>query len=316
MNALYRAVQTSRQALHQYLNRMQVCLQIEAELLPIVQQLRANHPTMGCRDMYFKLQPAGIGRDRFEWFCQAHGLRSTLAQRWSKTTDSRGVQPFDNLTEGLVCTDINQLWQSDITYFEVGARFHYITFIIDAFSRRIVGYAVSRTLKTEQTTLIALQRAIRLRGGKRKLRASSVIMHSDMGGQYYDKQFLALTGACGMQNSMCAAAWENGKAERINGVIKNNYLRHWNINSYAQLERSVDRAVSLYNRDKPHSALDRRTPVAFEAALTLERPNTPTVSETRPKAITRTGKGEQPFPGKAKHTSGSQNAPKGNPKTV
>jgi putative transposase len=63
---------------------------------------------------------------------------------------------------------------------------------------------------------------------------------------------------------MCEFAWENGKAERINGIIKNNYLKHRNINSYEQLVKEVDRSVSLYNHDKPHIKLKRLSPIAFE----------------------------------------------------
>ena len=96
---------------------------------------------------------------------------------------------------------------------------------------------------------------------------TGLILHSDGGGQYYDKVFLELTKKAGLINSMCEYAWENGKAERINGVIKNNYLRHRNIKSQGELIKEVDRSVSLYNRDKPHKALQRKSPVNFEKEL-------------------------------------------------
>ena len=68
---------------------------------------------------------------------------------------------------------------------------------------------------------------------------------------------------------MCEYAWENGKAERINGVIKNNYLAHKTISSYSELVKEVDRTVSLYNSDKPHIGLQRKSPITFEKELVL-----------------------------------------------
>jgi transposase InsO family protein len=158
---------------------------------------------------------------------------------------------------------INQVWQSDITYYDIQGKFYYITFILDAFSRRIVGHSASKRLTTEETTLPALRLAIKLRKVQ-KLSLQRLIFHSDGGGQYYDKEFLALTGKNEIVNSMCEYAWENGKAERVNGVIKNNYLIHRNIKTFEALTKEVDRSVQLYNADKPHIGLQRNTPINFE----------------------------------------------------
>lgn len=157
--------------------------------------------------------------------------------------------------------------QSDITYFEVDGTFYYITFVIDAFSRRIVGYSVSNTLLTIETTIPALNMAIRCKKGQSM---KGLIFHSDGGGQYYCKEFLKITQKNGIRNSMCVDPWENGKAERINGVIKNNYLIHRDIQSYDALTKEVARAVRLYNYEKPHIKLNRLTPIAFENLLLLQ----------------------------------------------
>ncbi|MBP1637756.1 MAG: hypothetical protein H6Q18_545 [Bacteroidetes bacterium] len=66
---------------------------------------------------------------------------------------------------------------------------------------------------------------------------------------------------------MCEYPWENGKAERINGVIKNNYLQHRNITTFEKLVREVDRSVKLYNQEKPHIMLNRKTPIQFENSI-------------------------------------------------
>ena len=99
---------------------------------------------------------------------------------------------------------------------------------------------------------------------KESVNLHGLIFHSDGGGQYYDKAFLQLTQKHQMVNSMCEFAWENGKAERINGVIKNNYLRHRGITSFEELQKEVDRSVYLYNFEKPHIKLQRKTPIEFE----------------------------------------------------
>jgi transposase InsO family protein len=237
--------------------------QEELHLLLLIQDIREDHPTMGIRDMYYKLGPMSMGRDRFEYFCKAESLLVTRPKNYRRTTDSYGVVRFNNLLENLEINKINQVWQSDITYFDLAGKFYYITFIIDGFSRRIIGHSTSRRLFTEDTTLPALQMAIKLRK-QQKLSIRGVIFHSDGGGQYYDRNFLLLTNKCGIQNSMCKYAWENGKAERINGVIKNNYLKHRTIKNIEQLVIEVDRSVLLYNKEKPHIALQRTTPESFE----------------------------------------------------
>jgi len=263
MNELYRSLGISKQSVHQKLERYRIQQSHYALLMSIIWQIREDHPTMGVRDLYFKIKPESMGRDAFEHFCKEENLMSQKTKNWRRTTDSSGVVRFDNLLTDLKITRINQVWQSDITYFEVNNRFYYITFIIDAFSRKIVGYSISKRLITEQTTLPALIMALKV-SKKLNLKTDGLIFHSDGGGQYYDKEFLSLTGKNGIQNSMCEYAWENGKAERINGVIKNNYLIHKAITTFEELIKAVDRSVYLYNYEKPHIKLQRKTPIEFE----------------------------------------------------
>ena len=236
-------------------------LSMTKQIVHIVYQVRKDHPTMGIRDIYYKVRPTGIGRDCFEDICRAEGLMISRPVNWTKTTDSRGVIRFEDLSKTLSVTSINQLWQSDITYFELGGRFYYLTFIQDTYSKRIVGHSVSKTLRTEHTTLAALTMAVRNRRG---MDISGVVLHSDGGGQYYSGSFLSYTKKNGIVNSMCQYPWDNGMAERLNGVIKNNYIKYYRIKTYDQLVKSVDRIVSLYNHEKPHSRLKRKTPIEFE----------------------------------------------------
>jgi transposase InsO family protein len=261
MNDLYKSLGISKQSFHQKMERMSLVISEQKQLLLLIYQIREDHPTMGCRDMYFKLKPQSMGRDAFEEFCKAENLVVPRVKNWRRTTDSSGVVRFENLLITLKINRLNQVWQSDITYYEIKGRFYYITFIEDAYSRRIVGHYVSKRLVTEQTTLPALEMAIKQR---KRVNLEGLIFHSDGGGQYYDKAFLKLTQSKKIENSMCEYAWENGKAERLNGVIKNNYLKHRTIKSFSELVKEVDRSVQLYNEEKPHIELKRKTPIEFE----------------------------------------------------
>jgi len=261
LNLLYRTVGISKQAVHDMLNRYMKKREMEQQILNLVYKIRSNHPAMGVRQMYFKINPEGIGRDQFEQLCRNEKLQLKKKKNYRITTDSKGVTRFDNLINDLQVKHINQLWQSDITYYEINGRFYYITLIQDAYSKLIVGHQCSKSLRTEDTTLPALRKAIRRRN---KHNINGLIFHSDGGGQYYDKAFKKLTRSVGIVNSMGETCYENAMAESLNGVIKNKYLHHYIIKSFSQLSKKLDQVVRLYNTDKPHTKLKRMTPVQYE----------------------------------------------------
>ena len=247
-------------------------------VLQLVHQIRSDHPTMSCRAMYYKLRPLPLGRDNFEQLCKAHGYGREPLKSSQRTTNSNGVVRFDNLLASLTLTAPNQAWSSDITYFEIRKKFYYITFILDCYSRVILGYKASTKLETADTTLPALLMAIETRKG---VIPKGLVLHSDGGGQYYAKVFLKLTDKHHMKNSMCEFAYENGKAERINGIIKNNYLKFYKIESFTALQKSLDRAVRLYNDEKPHKSLKYETPSEYEKKwILLQQQTKPTMTES------------------------------------
>lgn len=233
-------------------------------LQQLIADIRIDHPTLNCKAMYYKINPTIMGRDKFEKLCADLGF--TIERRKSRhiTTDSTGVIRFDNLLKDMTLTRINQAYSSDITYYEINDVFYYITFVIDCFSRRILGYAVSHRLSTEQTTLPALKMAIKNRNNELP---EGIIFHSDGGGQYYCKAFLKLTGTHKFKNSMCEFSYHNGMVERLNGVIKNNYLKFKIIKTYHQLVKEVDCIITLYNNERPHKSLKYKTPIQYEKEL-------------------------------------------------
>ena len=285
LNMLYRTMGTSKQNFHQCLQRSKRQQEEIFLLVDLIKQIRKDHPTMNSRAMYYKINPVFVGRDKFESICRECGFQVERRRNYRRTTDSSGVIRFANLLTNRTITAVDQVWSSDITYFEVEGIFYYITFIIENYSRRIVGHHTSARLKTEHTSLRALKMAIKTRRG---IIPAGLVFHSDGGGQYYDDKFLELTQRYAMANSMCEAAWENGKAERINGVIKNNYLIHWSIKTPKDLMLKVDRAVQLYNQEKPHSRLGYLTPVEYEKKVrTLAKGNPSNTELSYPNKVLR-----------------------------
>ena len=234
----------------------------------MINEIRHDHPRMAARDIYLKLKPACMGRDQFERFCMDSGYRIKKLRNFRVTTDSPGVTRFPNILRDIEVTSVNQVFVSDITYFDIGKDTYYLTFIMDLFNREIVGWSASDNLRTESTTLPALHRLIRERG---KAHLAGAIIHSEGGGQYYCNEFKALTKELKMIKSMTQEdVYENSHAERLNGVIKNNYLYPYGPTNLASLKKLLDKAVYMYNTGKPHKALGKLTPKSFKETVDNE----------------------------------------------
>ena len=259
MNEVFKHTGYSKQAFHQKMDRQLRDKEQELLLLPLIDELREEHPGIAARQLYLILQPDAIGRDKFEQLCFDNGYKLARPKAYKKTTDSSGVIHFPNLLAGRELTGINQAWSSDITYYQIGDKCYYLTFILDLYSRKIKGYSVSRRLLTEETTIPALEMAL-----KDCPAPKGLIFHSDGGGQYYAKAFRKLTEQHEIANSMCDSVFENAHAERINGTIKNQYLKWYKPTSFSSLEKQTERAVNNYNKVRPHSSLKKSTPMAFE----------------------------------------------------
>lgn len=261
LEKLYKVTGISKQSFHGYLNRLLAHKSIQQQVLKLIADVRKDHPDMGLREMYFLIRPKGMGRDAFEALGKGQDLGVRIFKNFHRTTDSRGTKFFPNLIERQPAERPNHVWQSDITYYAIKGRFYYITLIQDAFSKCIVGHCASSSLETEHTTLPSLKMAFRKR---KTLGLEGLILHSDGGGQYYDKEFINLTSNHGVLNSMGKSCYENAMAESLNGVVKNKYLRYRDIGNLPDLKLELDRTVALYNSSKPHSALGRMTPQLFE----------------------------------------------------
>lgn len=250
------------------LKRRRYKLEEQEQLIPLINEIRRDHPRMSARDIYFKLKPSCMGRDQFERFCMDSGYRIKKLRNYRVTTNSLGVTRFPNKIKGLKVTGVNQVFVSDITYYDIGPDTYYLTLIMDLYNREVVGWAASDNLRTESTTLPALHKLINQRG---KASLKGAIIHSDGGGQYYCNDFKAVTKDLEMINSMTEdRVYENAHAERLNGVIKNNYLYPYGPKTFLSLRKLLDKAVYMYNTGKPHKALGKLTPKTFKDTIDNE----------------------------------------------
>ncbi|GAA0890897.1 IS3 family transposase [Fulvivirga kasyanovii] len=262
MEELYQVAGVSRQAYHQHrqkeTNRQILLLELEEQ----VKLIRAEHPGCGLEKIYRSLRPAWIGRDRFISTFQSLGYGVVKRKNFQRTTIPTHIR-FPNLISGMLVYAADVVWQTDITYFYCNGRFYYLVFIIDIYTKVIKGYAVSDHMRAE-ANISALKMALKSSGTD----LSKLIHHSDRGSQYVDLQYQKLLKDRDIKISMGICAQDNAYAERINGTIKNEYLKLWNITSFRQLQKEVRRAVYHYNNKRIHNHLPNdMKPIQFQREL-------------------------------------------------
>lgn len=191
----------------------------------LILQIREIHPAMGLRTMYEFYQPESVGRDAFISIGLKYGFRTKVFKSQTKTTFSSPYSRYPNLLVNKQLNNINQLWTSDITYFQVNDNFHYIVFIMDVYSRMIIGYSVDDNMRATNNI-----HALKMAFDKRKSKNfdNQLIHHSDRGGQYISNQYVGILQEANILISMCSQVYENAHIERVNGTIKNQYLIYWN----------------------------------------------------------------------------------------
>ena len=263
LNTLYATAGITKQGVAKYEkakaefeNKLQALL-VEADIL------RREHPGCGVRKMYDTLKPKFIGRDRFIDLMMGLGYRIRRKKNYLRTTIPAHYN-YPNLIEGSIVTDVNLVWQSDLTFILVGRRYYYLVFILDIYSRRILGFQASDHMRTE-ANLQALRQALAIRKNQN---LSDLIHHSDRGSQYSSRAYTKLLKQQGILISMGAKATENAYAERINGTIKNEYLCYRQMETLADLKRELRKAVKHYNTVRIHNGLfGRMSPVEFEKKI-------------------------------------------------
>ena len=252
----------SRQAHYQQKKRDGIRQAEETQILEIVRQWRKRHPRMGVRKLLeclqdeFKAQGLHIGRDRLFDLLREHNLLIKLIRRPGRTTWP-GHWRCENLLEDASITQPNQAWVSDITYIHTEQGFVYLVLITDLFSRRILGYDLSDTLAVEGS-LRALQMALDNAGSLNP----GLIFHSDHGIQYTCSAFRQKLRKHRIRSSMgqVGYCYDNAIAERLNGILKQEYGLGDIFVNQAQVQIAVAQAVFLYNHERPHFSLNLLTP--------------------------------------------------------
>ena len=263
MNKLYSTIGISKQAVVQYNARQKVFDTKVGQLILEADELREDHPGCGVEKMYYTLQPNFIGRDRFVELMMDVGYRLEYKKNYKRTTIASKIY-YPNLIKGMEVDRSSMVWQSDITYIPIGNKHYYAVFIIDVYTKKIVGYKVSDNMRA-QANVDALQMAL-------KTNDAPLVHHSDRGGQYIYKEYTALLRKNGARISMALSAQDNAYAERINRTIKEEYLDHWKPQTFNQLKRMTAKAVKNYNTKRIHNNNDRMSPEKFINQFSLLRP--------------------------------------------
>lgn len=230
----------------------------------MVMEIRTSLPRIGTRKLLHLLTPRlkehhlEVGRDYLFELLATHKLLVRSRKRKVITTDSRHwMRKYSNLTEALTVVRPEQLWVSDITYIRLTNGFAYLSLITDAYSRKIMGYHLSRTLAAEGC-IAALKRAL----AGRSYPAQGLIHHSDRGVQYCSKEYVELLGGNDIAISMTQNGdpYENALAERVNGIIKGEFNLYSSAIGFEQTGLLVQTAIHTYNELRPHASCDYLTP--------------------------------------------------------
>lgn len=254
----------TRQAYYQSKKRVLQDLIEQEILLDRISNIRKDHKRLGGRKLFYKLEDfmnehnIKMGRDAFFDLLREHNLLIKQRKRYHVTTNSNHwMKKYPNLIKDVEPLGPNHIWVSDITYWKTKGGHYYISFITDAYSRKIVGYHVADTMEAIES-IAALKMAIKTLNPE----ATGLIHHSDRGSQYCSSGYVKTLKNKGIKISMTENGdpLENAIAERVNGIIKGEYLFDYEIKSLSKAKEILKSVVKLYNDDRPHSSIGNATP--------------------------------------------------------
>jgi putative transposase len=238
--------------------------EVDKELIvELVKTERQLQPRIGCRKLRHligpELEEAGveIGRNRFFDVLRGEDLLVKPRKKKARTTDSRHTLPvFGNLVKDRLARGRNEIWVGDLTYIRTLEGFRYLSLIMDLGTRKVIGHHLSKTLES-LGCVHTLEMAL-----KELVDGESPIHHTDRGCQYCCHEYVDRLMEKGLGISMTEEnhCYENAFAERVIGILKQEYLLDERFRDHDQAQRAVDQAIHLYNTRRPHSSLGYRTP--------------------------------------------------------
>lgn len=233
-----------------------------AKVISLVNKGRIKMPRLGSRKLYLKHYQAfhaiGVGRDKLFKILKANHLLIKPLKSYRITTDSHHrFRKHKNLISNIVINRPEQVWVSDITYIGNRGNHRYLALITDAYSKKIVGYNISNSLSASGS-IKALDMAIKTR----KYKNESLTHHSDRGIQYccneYQKSLIQSKIKCSMTEAY--DPYENAVAERINRVLKEEFLLEQYDVDLKTMKKIIKETVSVYNNERPHISCYMKTP--------------------------------------------------------
>lgn len=261
LGGLCRLFGYSRQAYYQQKIRNVHQAIKEDVIIEKVVERRIEMPRIGGRKLQHLLTQDGIhiGRDRLFDILRHEKLLVNKRKRRIFTTQSKHwLTKYTNLIEGMVVTRANKLWVADITYIMTAEGFAYLFLITDAYSRKIIGYHLAESLEADGG-IEALRMALAQTNWPER---AGLIHHSDRGVQYCSHGYVNLLKSCGMQISMTQGGdpYENAVAERLNGILKNEWIHNEQYRDYGQASKRIIEIIRIYNTSRPHLSCDMMTP--------------------------------------------------------
>ena len=241
-------------------------IQQEISLKERIQQIAFKHPYYGYRRITAQLKRENmtINHKRVLRIMRELGIQGRIKRKYVTTTNSKhNNQAYPNLIKDFLTTGINQVWCSDITYISIRFGFVYLAVIIDIYSRKIVGYAIGKSL-SPQLAIAALKMAIANRN------TDKLIHHSDQGIQYTCKDYIKILKDNGIRISMSAKGnpYDNAYAESLIKTLKQEEVYLWQYETFSDVaERIPYFILDVYNKKRLHSALGYRPPEEFESLL-------------------------------------------------
>jgi transposase InsO family protein len=254
----------TRQAYYKNIKYQKKTITEDHIVLQLVSAIRKDHPRMGGRKLYFMIKEdinrlnIKIGRDAlFDLLAAEHLLVQRRKRKHITTNSNHWYRKYPNLIKNLVPNGPNQIWVSDITYIRTKQEFLYLFLITDAYSKKILGYRLAKNLDSTHA-VNSLQDAIK----NTCQPISGLIHHSDRGIQYCSKEYTDLLNKHAISISMTENGdpLENPIAERINGILKDEYL-YDKINNHNNLDIiELSKSIEKYNTLRPHLSCEMLTP--------------------------------------------------------
>jgi transposase InsO family protein len=243
---------------------------IQAPILrELVMEQRQEMPRLGGRKLYHQIRSSmeshqlKIGRDKLFGWLKANDLLVQPKRRYAKTTNSsQRFRVHENLLLNKKVERPDQAWVCDITYLRLTHGFCYLALITDVYSRKIIGYHVNDTLE-----LKGCMKAFDMACSNRK-HLQGTIHHSDRGIQYCSNTYVNLLRQKEILISMAEAGncYENAIAERVNGILKNEFNLDIEFKSIEQAKQASDQAIKTYNEKRPHMSIGMKKPIELYAA--------------------------------------------------